>query len=74
MRLTRCGLGDSHTLKFPCEMINFDGAGIFLSTMLLSLLLAESFSKRACAPLALSMKKVPEKPSGSFLGLIVMSH
>jgi hypothetical protein len=37
MRLTRCGLGESHTLKFPCEGINFGGAGIFLQTILLTL-------------------------------------
>jgi hypothetical protein len=30
MRLTHCGLGESHTLKLPCEGINFDGVGIFL--------------------------------------------
>jgi hypothetical protein len=30
MHLTHCRLGESHTLKFPCEGINFDGAGIFL--------------------------------------------
>jgi hypothetical protein len=37
MRLTQCGLGESHTLKLPCEGINFDGAGIFLRTILLTL-------------------------------------
>jgi hypothetical protein len=37
MRLTCCGLGESHTLKLPCERINFDGAGIFLQTILLTL-------------------------------------
>jgi hypothetical protein len=40
MCLTRCGLGQSHTLKFPCEGINFDGMGIFIYTMLLTLLFA----------------------------------
>jgi hypothetical protein len=30
MRLTRYGLGESHTLKFPREGINFGSAGIFL--------------------------------------------
>jgi hypothetical protein len=30
MHLTRCGLGESHTLKLPCEGINFNGVGIFL--------------------------------------------
>jgi hypothetical protein len=37
MRLTCCGLGERHTLKLPCERINFDGAGIFLQTILLTL-------------------------------------
>jgi hypothetical protein len=37
MRLTHCGLGESQTLKFPCEGINFGGAGIFLETILLTL-------------------------------------
>jgi hypothetical protein len=37
MHLTHCGLGESHTQKFPYEGINFNGAGIFLSTMLLTL-------------------------------------
>jgi hypothetical protein len=30
MHLTRSGLDESHTLKLPCEGINFDGEGIFL--------------------------------------------
>jgi hypothetical protein len=30
-------LGESHTLKLPCVGINFDGAGIFLETILLTL-------------------------------------
>jgi hypothetical protein len=30
MCLTRCGLGESHTPKFPREGINFGGAEIFL--------------------------------------------
>jgi hypothetical protein len=37
MHLTCCGLGESHTLKLLCERINFDGAVIFLQTMLLTL-------------------------------------
>jgi hypothetical protein len=37
MHLTRCGLGEGNTLKFPCEGINFGGVGIFLETMLLTL-------------------------------------
>jgi hypothetical protein len=37
MCLTCYGLGESHTLKLPCEGINFDGAVIFLQTMLLTL-------------------------------------
>jgi hypothetical protein len=37
MCLTRYGLGESHTRKFPCEGIKFDGARIFLLTMLLTL-------------------------------------
>jgi hypothetical protein len=30
MHLTCYGLGESHTLKLPCEGINFDSVGIFL--------------------------------------------
>jgi hypothetical protein len=37
MRLTCCRFGESHTLKLPCEGINFDDAAIFLQTMLLTL-------------------------------------
>jgi hypothetical protein len=37
MHLNHNGLGESHTMKFPCEGINFGGVGILLSTMLLTL-------------------------------------
>jgi hypothetical protein len=50
MCLTRYRLGESHTLKLSCEGINFNGAGIFLQTILLTLSFASGklLEKSSC--------------------------